>query len=306
MSRAVLVTGATGNQGGSVVDALFKANAGLEILALTRKKNSPRAQSLREKYPTIKLVEGDLSDVPGIFKNAMTVASQGIWGVFLVPVMVPTRSKHDVEEQQSKAVIDAAVQNNVKHFVYTSVDRGGDDSIHNPTDVPHFATKHNIEKYLLDKTQVSGMNYVILRPTCFFDNFTPGFAGKLVNTCWKVALKDKPLQLVAVSDIGFFGAQAFLHPEEYTARCISLAGDEITFEEMARIYKARTGEDIPMTFGFLAHLLMFMVKDVGNMYRWFYKNGYKADIHMLKKVYPELKDFGTWLEKDTKMIKKPF
>ncbi|KAF5863278.1 hypothetical protein ETB97_010400 [Aspergillus alliaceus] len=304
MSRAVLVTGATGNQGGGVVEALFKANAGLEVLALTRKRSSPRAQWLQEKYPAVKLVEGNVSDASMIFRNATAVAPQGIWGVFYVPVMSPTTSKHDVEERQSKSFIDAALQNNVKHFVYTSVDRGGDDSLSNPTDVPHFTTKHNIEKYLLGKTKASSMDYVILRPTCFFDNFTPGFAGKLVNTCWKVALKDRPLQLVAVSDIGFFGAQAFMHPKEYKNRCISLAGDEITFEEMARTYKARTGENIPMTYRFLAHLLMWSVKDVGNMYRWFYNHGYKADIPTLKKTHPELKDFENWLEKDTKMVKK--
>ncbi|KAE8152739.1 nmrA-like family protein [Aspergillus avenaceus] len=304
MSRAVLVTGATGKQGGGVVDALFKANTDLEVLALTRQANSPGAQRLREKYPKVKLVEGNMSDSPGIFRNAAAVASNPIWGVFSVPVISPTTSKHDAEEQQSKSLIDASIQNNVKHFVYTSVDRGGEDSLDHPTDVPHFITKHNIEKYLLEKTKASDMDWVILRPACFFDNFAPGFAGKLVNTCWKVALKDRPLQLVAVSDIGFFGGQAFLNPEEYKGRAISLAGDEITFEEMARTYKARTGEDLPMTYSFLAKLLMWMVKDVGNMYRWFYSTGYKADIAMLKKIHPELKDFGDWLEKDTKFVRK--
>jgi uncharacterized protein YbjT (DUF2867 family) len=213
------------------------------------------------------------------------------------------RPKHDAEEQQGKTLIDAAIKNNVQIFVYTSVDRGGDDSLSQPTEVPHFIVKHNIEKYLLEKSKAAGMDWVILRPTCFFDNFVPGFAGKLTNTCWKVALKDKPLQLIAVSDIGFFGAQAFLKPEEYKGRFISVAED-ITFEEMARVYDARTGHDLPLTYGVFARCLMWMANDIGSMYRWFKQPGFNADIETLKKIHPRFKDFGAWLEEDTEYAQK--
>lgn len=45
-----------------------------------------------------------------------------------------------------------------------------------------------------------------------------------------MALKGKPLQLVATSDIGYFGAEAFLNPNKYEGKGISLAGDELTFD----------------------------------------------------------------------------
>ncbi|KAF7596883.1 hypothetical protein BBP40_011928 [Aspergillus hancockii] len=304
MSGAVLITGATGKRGGSVIDALYEARADMEILAVTRKINSPGAQRIRIKYPKVKLVKGSMNDVDGIFSNAANVASFPIWGVFSVPAISPMRPKHHAEEQQGKALVDAAIKNNVQLFVYTSVDRGGEDSLNHPTDVPHLTAKHNIEKYLLEKSKATDMDWVILRPTCFFDNFVPGFAGKLTNTCWKVALKDKPLQLIAVSDIGFFGAQAFLKPEEYKGRFISLAGDEMTFEEMERLYKGRTGQDLPLTYGLFARCLMWMVDDIGRMYRWFYQTGFNADIQTLKKIHPGLKDFATWLEEDTDYVPK--
>jgi hypothetical protein len=49
------------------------------------------------------------------------------------------------EESQGKALIDESIRQKVKFFVYSSVDRGGEDrSFNNPTNIPHFMTKHNI------------------------------------------------------------------------------------------------------------------------------------------------------------------
>ena len=56
MSRTILVTGATGKQGGAVVNALLAANADFQILALTRDAQSASAQRLAKKSPNIKLV----------------------------------------------------------------------------------------------------------------------------------------------------------------------------------------------------------------------------------------------------------
>jgi uncharacterized protein YbjT (DUF2867 family) len=85
-SRALLITGATGKQGGSVVNALLKANAPFEILALTRNAQSASAQRLLQRSPKIKLVTGDFSNINDIFQQAKTATSAPIWGVFSVQV----------------------------------------------------------------------------------------------------------------------------------------------------------------------------------------------------------------------------
>ena len=54
---------------------------------------------------------------------------------------------------QGWGYIDAAIKNDVQHFVYSSVDRGGDASAPTPTNVPHFILKHNIEQHLFNKTK---------------------------------------------------------------------------------------------------------------------------------------------------------
>ncbi|RQM07430.1 hypothetical protein DH86_00002873, partial [Scytalidium sp. 3C] len=80
-----------------------------------------------------------------------------------------------IEERQGKAIIDASIENKVKKFVYSSVDRGGETSSSNPTDVPHFISKHNIEQYLFQQAKGNSLQWTVLRPVAFFENLVPGF-----------------------------------------------------------------------------------------------------------------------------------
>lgn len=84
--KAVLITGATGKQGGSVVGSLVARKAPFKILAVTRNPQSASAQRLAKLSSNIKLVEGDLDKPNGIFPNAQNVTKIPIWGVFSVLV----------------------------------------------------------------------------------------------------------------------------------------------------------------------------------------------------------------------------
>ena len=86
MSRALLITGATGKQGGSVVNALLAANADFEIIAVTRDPQSASAQKLLKKSPKIKLVRGNLDNPVAIFENAKKESKLPISGVYSVQV----------------------------------------------------------------------------------------------------------------------------------------------------------------------------------------------------------------------------
>ncbi|KAK6363483.1 hypothetical protein TWF730_000915 [Orbilia blumenaviensis] len=296
MSKAILVIGATGKQGGAVIRSLLKANANVEILAVTRDSKSPSAQKLAGLSPKIKIVVGDLDQPDNLFKKAKEATKLPVWGVFSIQVAIGNKS----EEKQGKDIITAAINNGVQHFIYSSVDRGGAASDNSPTNVPHFIAKHNIERYLFEQAAEHGMDWTVLRPVAFFENLVPGFVGKVFATSWDLALrKEKKLQLIATTDIGFFAAEAFMKPEEYKGQKISLAGDELTYEEFGRIFEQRTGEKLPTTFRLIGSALNYMVKDFGYMFKWFNDVGYGADIPALKKVNPELKDFATWLETES-------
>jgi uncharacterized protein YbjT (DUF2867 family) len=207
------------------------------------------------------------------------------------------------EEKQGKAIVDEALKSSVKFFVYTSADRHGEDSLTNPTDVPHFITKHNIEHHLINKAKGTDMVWTILRPTAFFDNFTPNFFGRMFATAWRMSLKGKPLQLISTADIGFFGAAAFMEPDAWKNKELAIAGDELTYEQMAQIFKAKTGKDVPQTYEFLCSLLFYFVKEFGNMFAWFHRQGFSADVKELRKMHPEMKDFRSWLEQESQWMK---
>jgi hypothetical protein len=76
------------------------------------------------------------------------------------------------------------------------VNRGGSDGGDtNPTNIPHFVSKHRIEKYMKEQTAAKGskMQWAILRPVAFMDNLTPDFTGKGFTSMWGV-VGDKPLR----------------------------------------------------------------------------------------------------------------
>jgi NmrA-like family len=128
--------------------------------------------------------------------------------------------------------------------------------------------------------------------------------GKGFATVWKVGLKEKRLQLIAVSDIGYFAAQAFISPEEYKGQGISLAGDDLSFREASNVFKDKTGQEMPTTFEFLAHVMLWAIGHLGTMIKWFYTDGYGVDIQGLRKRNPGLLSFGDWLERKSKFEMK--
>lgn len=209
------------------------------------------------------------------------------------------------EETQGKALVDAALANDVKFFVYSSVDRGGEArSLENPTNVPHFASKHNIEHHLIDSTKDKDMQWTILRPVSFMENKTPGFGTKLMATAWRMVIKEKPQQLVSIRDIGWFAAQAFLRPNDFAGRCISLAGDELTLSQANEIFKSKVGHEMPETFQFLVRIIMWCSTELGNMFRWFHDEGFGADLNALRAEHPGLLSWADWLDKESAWTKK--
>jgi uncharacterized protein YbjT (DUF2867 family) len=143
------------------------------------------------------------------------------------------------------------------------------------------------------------MTYTILRPTAFFENFTPTFQGTMFATTWKTAMGSIPLQHVSTTDIGIIAAKALLSPTSstFSNRAISLAGEDLTFDQANEVYKQRLGKDMPTTFGILSSAFLWMVKDVGIMFQWFKDEHYAADVEECRRINPDMMDFDAYLEK---------
>ncbi|KAL0468400.1 NmrA family protein [Neurospora intermedia] len=299
--RTILVTGATGQQGGAVVRALlnhrnFDASS-LKILALTRNASSPSAQRLVDSSKGIvQLIQGNSTNPNPIF-DAQPKGS--IDSLFVVTTM-----GKQPEEQQAIPLIDTAVEHGVKQVIFSSVDRGGDiKSWDNPCpEIPHFVAKHNIELHIRNKAEKdpSQFAWTILRPVAFMDNFNPGIFCKLFSAMWRSALKPTTkLQLTGVRDIGRFAAEAFYNSTEYDGKAVGIVGDELTLDEAHEKFKKVTGKALPETFTFLGTLMLWMVKEMGAMFAFFENQGYGVDIEATKKIVPT-EDFETWLKESSK------
>ncbi|MCJ1372918.1 hypothetical protein MMC20_004144 [Loxospora ochrophaea] len=293
--RSILVTGATGKQGGAVIKALLSSKPSpFNIIALTRDAASNGAKALASK-PNVSVVEGDLEHASAIFSKV-----DQIWGVFSVQAVGKG------EEAQGKALVDAAVANGVKHFVYSSVDRGGPEkSDKDPTNVPHFVSKYNIEKHLQRKAAESSqkMEWTILRTTAFMDNMMPGMMGKVFGSMLAY-VGDKKLQLISTKDIGVFAALAFQDPSRFLNQAISIAGDEINYDEARVIFKSEIGHDLPTTFDLLLTAIRWGSKEMGTMLAFFKDQGFRADVAWVKQQNPEMQDFRTWLRESSGYVSR--
>ncbi|KAI2602564.1 NAD(P)-binding protein [Hypoxylon sp. NC1633] len=305
MSKVILVTGATGKQGGAVINALLdREPKKFVILAVTRDPGSSGAQLLTQKSPSVKLVRGNLDDVSALFEEARKVHPQPIWGVYSVQISVGKGVTFESEVAQGRALIDESVKAGVKHLVYSSVERGGDEaSWDSPTPIPHFQSKYQIERHLRDVTNTgkpgAGMGWTILRPVAFMDNLVPGFPTKVFMAALHNHLGNKPMQWIATSDIGVFAAKAFAEPERWSRRAVGLAGDELSWERFDAAFTRATGSPVPVTYWFFGSALTYAVTEVSLMIRWFASDGYKADLKACRKDHPEILTVEKWLAKES-------
>jgi len=257
MSRTILITGVTGNQGGAVAQAL--QGSGFHLRGLTRKPESERAVALARNG--VEVVRGDLDD-----DATLRRALAGAWGVF--GVQNAGEAGVEREEAQGKRLATLAREAGVEHFVYTSVG-----SAHKQTGVPHFDNKWRIEE------TVRGLHFpshVILRPVFFMENLVAPFSLQGNTLAWALGPTTK-LQMIAVDDIGWFGARAFTHAGALNRREIDIAGDVRTMSEAAEMLTEALGRPIAFTQTPIQQVQQYS-KEMALMLQWFERVGYSADI----------------------------
>ena len=106
---------------------------------------------------------------------------------------------------------------------------------------------------------------------------------------------DRQMQLISTKDIGKIAAEAFLNADkdEYRNKSISLAGDRISPNEAAEIFKQTTGKEIPSTYGLVGSALKWMLKEqLGLMFDWYRSTGFGGDVDAVRRRYPLCKTLG--------------
>ncbi len=274
-TRTILVTGATGTQGGAVAREL---NArGYRVRGLTRNPNSERARSMAALG--IEMVQGDFDD-PESLDRALADA----YGAFSVQQYRGVGV--DGEIRQGKAFADAAKRAGVQHFVYTSVAKATLN-----TGVPQFESKLLLENYI----RSLDIPFTIIRPASFMATFEPWredaengrISGPLPASLERV--------FIAPQDIGRIAAEAFDHPEEWLGRAEAIAGQKISYGEVAASMGRVLGHpveyyQIPWD-EFTATATPTAVAREG----WYLENSDPIDVDALRARYPWLMTLEDYL-----------
>lgn len=273
-----LIAGATGRQGGAVVNALLSTSEfGIEaknLWAITRNVAGAGAQQLLSTSPGINIVAGDLN-TPQVLFDQLGEHILPDTAVFIAQTHEPT------EVSDAKGFIDAASKYGVPYFVYSSVDRGGRKlSDADPSYCKTFSDKFIIEQHLKNVTAGKAMDYTIIRPTWFADNACWGFPGKLCMAGWKVWMRGKRIQVMTTIDIGKWAAEALFRPDRTGIHneALSVASDELSFDEVDEIFKKNTGKGVPVMMGWLSSLMIWLIKDLHTMFNFINERDYGADL----------------------------
>ena len=274
-NKVILVTGATGHQGGAVLRHL--GDRGFACRALTRDPGSAQARALVGRGTEI--VRGDMED-PASLSRAL----EGIYGVYAV--QTPYESGVEAEVRQGFHLIDVAQRSGITHFVYSSVA-----SADQNTRIPHFDSKFRIEEHL----RGTGMHYTIVRPVFFMENWL-GMRKMIEDGA--IALPLDPttrLQMVAVDDIGGVVATAFQRSGKWQDRIFEVAGDELSMAELAEAFSRAAGREVQYRKVPWEDFEGRSGSEVTTMYHWFHDVGYHVDIPAVRQEYPKLNSFVRWL-----------
>lgn len=274
----ILVTGATGHQGGAVARHLRAR--GWPVGALTRDTQKPSARNLAELG--VEVIQGDLDN-----RSSLDRALKDVYGVFSVQNFWETGAAREIT--QGKTLAEAAKVAGVKHFIYSSV--GGAER---GTGIPHFDSKWEIEQHV----RALDLPATILRPVFYMDNFnSPDFRSAILQGTLSLAMQpDKTLQMIAVDDIGAIAALAFERPHEFIGCAIELAGDEMSMPQAADAFSRVLGRPVRFVEQPIEQVHGFS-PEMAVMFEWFNQKGYAADIPALRALYPPLLRFEDWLRK---------
>ncbi|MFL6441534.1 MAG: NmrA/HSCARG family protein [Nitrososphaeraceae archaeon] len=261
----ILVTGATGQQGGTLARLLLQKKH--KVYALTRNTQSPAAQDLRNKGA--KIVKGDLDD-----SDSLKQVVNGIDSIFLMGT--PFEDGTEAETRRGKLMADIAKENKVEHLVYSSVANADKN-----TGIPHFESKYKIELHIKNL----GIPFTIIGPTFFMENMLG-----LGLQQGQLALPLSPssiLQQSALENIAEFSALVLEHRKPFLGKRIDIASDEVTGERATKILSNELGYRIKYVQIPLEQVRQAN-EDMARMYEWYERVGTGINISSLHQEYPEV------------------
>ncbi|GAA4942608.1 NmrA/HSCARG family protein [Actinoplanes utahensis] len=301
--KIIAVVGATGSQGGGLVEAILADPSGeYAVRALTRDTTSPRAQELVKLGAEV--VQADNYDA-GSLERAFT----GAYGAFLVTdFWAHMSAERELEEAADLA--GAAKRTGLRHVIWSTLEDTRD---HIPVDddrmptlqgrykVPHFDAKAEADGLF----RAAGVPTTFLRTTFYWENLANGWgATRDADGVLTLSLPMGGSRLagIAVADIGRTAYGIFRAGDEYVGRTVHIAGEHLTGEQIAAGLSRAVGEPVvyrPLSHDAYRGLGFPGADEAGNMLQYYtefadYFTGVR-DLAEVRRLNPGLQTFDEWL-----------
>lgn len=302
--KIIAVLGATGAQGGGLVQAILKdAEGGFAVRALTRNPDSDKARALAEAGAEV--VAADIDDQASLEK-----AFAGCYGAFAVTFFWDHFSPSK-EIDEVAAIARAAKASGLQHVVWSTLEDTRkwvpleDDRM--PTlmgkyKVPHFDAKGEADRFFKE----AGVPTTFLLTSFYWDNFlNPGMGPQKQpdgNYAVTLPMGDKRLPGIASEDIGKCAYGIFKRGTSLVGEYIGISGEILTGNQMAGVLSRALGVTVNYravppavfrSFGFPGS------DDLGNMFQ------FKADFdeyfcgvrnpEIARGLNAELQSFDEWV-----------
>jgi uncharacterized protein YbjT (DUF2867 family) len=309
--KIIAVAGATGAQGGGLVEAILADPAGgFQARALTRDPKSEKARALAARGAEV--VAADVNDAA-----SLEAAFRGAHGAYCVTFFWDHFSPVK-EVEQAAAMAKAAKAAGVGHVVWSTLEdtRRWVPLLDNrmPTlmgsyKVPHFDAKGESDHLFLE----SGVPATCLLTSFYWDNlihFGMGLRrtpeGGLV---FSLPMGEKKLPGIAAADIGACAFGIFRRGPEFHGKTVGIAGEHPTGAQMAAGLSRVLGERVEyqaVPFDVYRGLGFPGAEDLGNMFQFKHDfNEYfcgARSVEFSRGLHPGLRSFDGWVKDNGKRI----
>jgi uncharacterized protein YbjT (DUF2867 family) len=301
--KIIAVVGATGQQGGGLVNAILDdPNSEFTVRALTRNPDSDTAQALAARGAEV--VAADLDD-----ETSLRAALDGAYGAYFVTAFW---EYNDVarEQAQARALANAAKAAGLQHVIWSTLpdtrhhiamDDERVPTLHGTYKVPHFDGKAEADRFFTD----AGVPTTFLSTTFYFDGFldffrpTRGEDGVLAIS---LPMGDRRLPGIAAADIGRTAYGILQRGTDLVGETVSISGENLTGDEYAARFAKELGEPVVYVPGNLDAIRASGVPgadDIANMFFYYAEHeehfAGARDPEQVRTLNPHLQDFSTWL-----------
>ena len=275
MSKLLVVFGATGNQGGSVVDYVLKdpeLSKEYSVRAVTRDPSSASSKALQEKGAEV--VKGDLED-----EASIKTALKDVYAIFLA-ISTFYDDKIEVREPNiGKLVADLAVAAGAQLLVYSSLAHAREISNDKLKHMAHFDGKAKVEQYI----RTLPIKSAFFAPGSFMQNFESNMAPQPIGdgsyAIFNYVTPETLMPLIEISaDTGKWVGAVLAEPDKYNGKFIAASTRLYPWSEIVDIMSKKSGKTVvykqileEMWAGFLPPKMSPYFVD---MFKWIQDYGY--------------------------------